>query len=151
MLPTRRRLQGRFCPDLPYHERSELPLVNAGLGVKTLPNSLTRRRQNPAWWGIGMAQHLADGLLKAQAKIKIDRPPYCGAGPGATANLSGEAPIGFASVSSVFQHIQSDALLATLYHHEGTPQLGARCAGGAVKARAVQPGGASCIGVFLLG
>jgi tripartite-type tricarboxylate transporter receptor subunit TctC len=91
-------------------------VVNPSLGVKTFAEFLEKAKAEPGLFyaspGIGTAQHLAGELLKSQAKIDIEHAPYNGAGPGVTAVLSGEAPIGFASVPSVIQHVQSGALIA---------------------------------------
>jgi tripartite-type tricarboxylate transporter receptor subunit TctC len=91
-------------------------VVNPSLGVKTFPEFLEKAKADPGLFyaspGIGTAQHLAGELLKSDTKIEIDHAPYNGAGPGVTAVLSGEAPIGFASVPSVIQHVQSGALIA---------------------------------------
>lgn len=91
-------------------------IVNPKLGVKTFQEFLAKAKAEPGMFyaspGIGTAQHLAGELLKSQAKIDIEHAPYSGAGPAVTAVLSNEAPIGFASVPSSIQHVQSGALIA---------------------------------------
>lgn len=91
-------------------------IVNPKLGVKTFQELLAKAKAEPGMFyaspGIGTAQHLAGELLKSQAKIDIEHAPFNGAGPGVTAVLSNEAPIGFASVPSAIQHVQSGALIA---------------------------------------
>ncbi len=91
-------------------------IANPKLGVKTFPEFLAKAKAEPGMFyaspGIGTAQHLAGELLKKQAQIDIEHAPFNGAGPGVTAVLSNEAPIGFASVPSAIQHVQSGALVA---------------------------------------
>ncbi|HEY9212330.1 MAG TPA: tripartite tricarboxylate transporter substrate binding protein [Ancylobacter sp.] len=91
-------------------------IVNPKLGVKTFQEFLAKAKAEPGLFyaspGIGTAQHLAGELLKSQAKIDIEHAPFNGAGPGVTAVLSNEAPIGFASVPSAIQHVQTGALIA---------------------------------------
>lgn len=91
-------------------------IANPKLGVKTFKEFLAKAKAEPGLFyaspGIGTAQHLAGELLKSQAGIDIEHAPFNGAGPGVTAVLSNEAPIGFASVPSAIQHVQSGALVA---------------------------------------
>lgn len=91
-------------------------VANPALEVKSFQDFLAKAKAEPGLFyaspGIGTAQHLAGELLKSQAGIDIEHAPYNGAGPGVTAVLSNEAPIGFASLPAALQHVQSGALAA---------------------------------------
>ena len=91
-------------------------VANPVLEVKSFQDFLAKAKAEPGLFyaspGIGTAQHLAGELLKSQAGIDIEHAPYNGAGPGVTAVLSNEAPIGFASLPAALQHVQSGALVA---------------------------------------
>lgn len=105
-------------------------VVNPALGVSTSEEFLAKAKEGGLFYsspGVGTAQHLAGELLKSQASIDLKHIPYNGAGPSVTAVLSNEVPVGFASVPSVLQHVESGALKAlavtTLQRSQSAPDV----------------------------
>lgn len=105
-----------FAPVVQVATQPNLIVVNANFPAKTLQELLAQAKSAKLAYaspGTGTTPHLtAEHLFKLLAKVDIVHVPHKGAGPAATAVVTGEPPIGSLAVTAPIPHIRSGRLRA---------------------------------------
>src|SRR5258706_7647884 len=105
-----------FAPIVQIATQPNLLVVNAGFPAKTLAELLSMAKTAKLAYaspGAGTTPHLtAENLFSVLAKVDIVHVPHKGAGPAATAVVSGEPPIGCLAVTAPIPHVRSGRLRA---------------------------------------
>jgi len=92
-------------------------VVHPSVPARSVKELIALAKAKPGFLSFGSAghatpPHLIGELLKSKAGIDMVHIPYKGAAPAATAILSGETHITFASVPAVMQHVRANRLNA---------------------------------------
>jgi len=105
-----------FAPVIQAATQPNVLVVNAEFPAKTLAELLEMAKTQKLAYaspGIGTTPHLTgEHLFRAIAKVDVTHVPFKGAGPAASAVVSGQPPIGSLAVTAPIPFIQSGRLRA---------------------------------------
>jgi tripartite-type tricarboxylate transporter receptor subunit TctC len=104
-----------FSPVSQTHSTSLIVVVHPSLPVKSVKELIALAKARPGQLdysssGSGSPAHLGAALFSSMAGIKMNHIPYKGGGPAVVALMGGEASVGFPTVPSVVQHVNSGKL-----------------------------------------
>src|SRR5258708_16886391 len=107
---------GDFAPIIQAATQPNVIVVNSAFPAKTLPELLEMAKTAKLAYaspGTGTTPHLTgEHIFKAIAKLDVTHIPHKGAGPAATAVVSGEPPIGSLAVTAPLPFLRSGRLRA---------------------------------------
>jgi tripartite-type tricarboxylate transporter receptor subunit TctC len=117
-----------MIPSMPFDIQKDLALVTLAIrvpevivvgskvGVKTLPELVSRAKAKPGELhfgsaGTGSITHLAGELLKKEANIEMTHVPYRGAAPAVNDLLGGQVQVVVADVPVLLPHIKAGSIV----------------------------------------
>jgi tripartite-type tricarboxylate transporter receptor subunit TctC len=114
--PNAGYVPGDFAPIIQAASQPNVLVVNAEFPAKTLPELLEMAKTKKLAYatpGTGTTPHLTgEHIFRLIAKLDVTHIPHKGAGPAATAVVSGEPPIGALAVTAPIPFIRSGRLRA---------------------------------------